>query len=66
MPYDPRFGSDAQTPQQRAYVLKQMLAVFPHLQAKASMCASPLFARYIAGEITWDEVRQALDPTPRR
>jgi hypothetical protein len=57
---DPRFGPNAQTPEQRAYVLRQMLATFPRLRAKAANCGRQLYARYIAGELTWEEVHQAL------
>ncbi|WP_197076690.1 hypothetical protein [Hymenobacter terrenus] len=61
MTYDPRFGPDAQTPQQRAYVLTQLQAVYPRLKTKATAYAHHLYARYVAGELTWPDVRQALD-----
>jgi hypothetical protein len=64
MTYDSRFGPNAQTPQQRAYVLEQLQAVNPRLKTKATAYARQLYARYIAGELTWADVRQTLDGTP--
>ncbi|TPG65521.1 hypothetical protein [Hymenobacter nivis] len=61
MAYDPKFGPSAQTPQQRAWVLQQMQAVIPSLKAKATVHARQLYQRYVAGELSWGEVRQALD-----
>jgi hypothetical protein len=61
MSYDPRFGPSAQTPQQRARVLEQLQAVHPKLKTHATPYAKQLYARYIAGELTWVEVREALD-----
>ncbi|MET4076203.1 hypothetical protein [Hymenobacter sp. UYCo722] len=61
MEYDARFGPYAQTPQQRAYVLQQLQATKPHLRTRASARALGLYARYVAGEITWADVRQLLD-----
>ena len=61
MAYDARFGPYAQTPQQRAYVLQQLQATHPRLRTRASAFAQQLHARYVAGEITWADVRQLLD-----
>ncbi len=58
---DPKFGPAAQTPQQRAYVLKQLQVVNPHLKTKATAYALQLYDQYVAGELAWLDVRQALD-----
>lgn len=65
MVHNPKFGPSAQTPQQRAWVLAQMQTVIPGLKAKAPPHAQQLYQRYVAGELSWVEVRQALDgPQP--
>ena len=61
MPYDAKFGPDAQTPTQRAYVLAQLQAVNPSLRTKATGYALQLYARYVAGEMSWADVRQELN-----
>ena len=62
MAYDARIGPSTQTPAQRAWVLGQMqAAVLPHLKTKAPTAARQLCARYIAGELSWGDVRQALN-----
>ena len=61
MAYDSRFGPVAQTPQQRAHVLRQLQAVHPRLKTRATAYAEQLYARYVAGELTWYDVRQLLD-----
>ena len=61
MAYNSKFGPSAQTPTQRARVLAQMQAVIPGLKTKATAYARQLYAEYIAGELSWPEVRQALD-----
>jgi hypothetical protein len=61
MKHDPRFGPCAQTPAQRAYVLQQLQATNPRLRTKATALAQRLYARYVAGEITWADVRHLLD-----
>ena len=58
---DPKFGPAAQTPRQRAYVLQQLQAVYPRLKTNATADAQQLYARYVAGELAWLEVRLALD-----
>ena len=59
MTYNPKFGPAAQTPEQRAWVVEQMQRMIPSLKTKASNCAQQLYARYVAGELSWEEVRQA-------
>lgn len=61
MAYDPRFGPSAQTPQQRANVLRQLQITYPRLKNKASAYAQHLYARYVSGELSWPDVRRALD-----
>ena len=61
MAYNPKFGPAAQTPEQRAWVLAQMQRMIPGLAKRASSYTQQLYARYIAGEISWLEVRQARD-----
>lgn len=61
MAHDTRFGPSAQTPQQRANVLRQLQLVFPKLKTRATAYAEQLYARYIAGELSWPDVRRALD-----
>lgn len=63
MTYDSRFGPSAQTPEQRTWVLAQMQATLPNLKTKAPAFARQLYARYIAGELSWLDVDQALHPT---
>lgn len=61
MAYDYNFGPAAQTPEQRAWVLKQMQDVIPSLKTRATTYTCQLYARYIAGELSWLQVRQAID-----
>ena len=61
MAHDPKFGCAAQTPGQRAYVLAQMQAANPSLYAKATAYARDLYARYIAGELSWQQVSELRD-----
>ena len=61
MSYNTKFGPTAQTPQQRAWVLAQMRDAIPGLKKNATPYARDVFARYVAGELSWPEVRQALD-----
>jgi hypothetical protein len=61
MAHDLRFGSCAQTPQERATVLRRLQEVYPRLKTKATPFAEDLYARYIAGELSWCAVRRALD-----
>jgi hypothetical protein len=61
MAYDARFGPAAQTPAQRAGVLEQLKAALPYLKTNATPSARQLYARYVAGELSWAGVRQALN-----
>ena len=61
MELNPKFGPCAQTPAQRAYVLTQLQAVNPRLKTQATAYARGLYDRYVAGELSWATVRQALD-----
>jgi hypothetical protein len=61
MSYDPKFGPNAQTPEQRAYVLRQLQSVNPSLKNKATAYAQELYSRYIDGELSWLRVRELLD-----
>ncbi|MGI4874559.1 MAG: hypothetical protein ACRYFX_25675 [Janthinobacterium lividum] len=65
MVYDTRFGPSAQTPEQRARVLGQMQAALPSLKTKATAGARQLYARYVAGELSWLDVHEALQATTR-
>jgi hypothetical protein len=64
MVQDSKFGPAAQTPEQRAWVLEQMQRMIPSLKTKATAYAQQLYSRYVAGELSWGQVRQALDATP--
>lgn len=59
MVYDARFGPSAQTPEQRALVLVQMKDAVPGLK-KPTVFVQQLHARYVAGELSWLAVEQAL------
>jgi len=61
MENNPKFGPAAQTPEQRAWVLAQMQAVIPSLKTKATAYARHLYSQYVAGELSWLQMRQALD-----
>ena len=61
MSYDTKFGPAAQTPEQRAWVLEQMQRMVPSLRKKATAYTRQLYARYVAGELTWTQVSQARD-----
>ncbi|OGX91840.1 hypothetical protein [Hymenobacter coccineus] len=61
MTYNSKFGPSAQTPEQRAWVLSQMQTAIPSLKARVTDYARQVYARYVAGELSWPEVRQALD-----
>lgn len=61
MAYDAKFGPAAQTPEQRAWVLAQLQDMNPRLKTKATPYAEQLYAQYIAGDLSWPQVRQALD-----
>jgi hypothetical protein len=59
MIHNPKFGLAAQTPAQRTWVLEQMQRMIPRLKTKANAYTQQLYQRYIAGELSWDEVCQA-------
>lgn len=59
MSYNAKFGPAAQTPAQRAWVVEQMQRMIPSLKTKATADAQQLYARYVAGELSWTEVCQA-------
>jgi hypothetical protein len=61
MTTNPTFGPAAQTREQRARVLQQMQSTFPSLKTKATTDTCRLYERYVAGELSWLQVRQALD-----
>jgi hypothetical protein len=60
MAYNPKFGSAAQTPEQRARVLAQMKDAIPSLKSKVTAYTQDAYDRYIAGELSWTEMRQVL------
>lgn len=60
----PKFGPAAQTPAQRSWVLAQMQRLFPHLKTKASPYVQQLYARYVAGELSWLQVKEARAAEP--
>jgi hypothetical protein len=57
----PRFGPAAQTPAQRAWVVTQMHQAIPSLKKQLTAPARALYARYIAGELSWQQMRQAME-----
>ena len=65
MAYDYKFGPAAQTPEQRIWVLTQMQELCPRLKASVTSHAQQLYARYVAGELGWLEMRYALDEATR-
>jgi hypothetical protein len=61
MAYDHKFGPSAQTPAQRAWVLAQMQEIIPSLKTKATAYTRELYAQYVAGALSWPQMRQAID-----
>ena len=61
MTHNPKFGPAAQTPEQRAWVLAQMQRMIPSLKTKATAYTQQLYARYVAGELSWAQVSQARE-----
>ena len=61
MPDNYKFGPAAQTCEQRAWVLAQMQDMLPHLKKKVTPAVQNLYDQYIAGELSWVEMREALD-----
>jgi hypothetical protein len=56
-----KFGPAAQTPAQRAWVVTQMHQALPRLKKHLTAPAQALYARYIAGELSWQQMRQAME-----
>lgn len=61
MTHDLRFGPDAQTPAQRAQVLQRMQEVFPCLKKRLTEQIRALHRQYVAGELSWGQMRQAME-----
>ncbi|RZL15779.1 MAG: hypothetical protein EOO62_03060 [Hymenobacter sp.] len=61
MIHDSKFGPAAQTPEQRLWVLRQMQLVIPALRKKVPAVAQQFYDRYIAGELSWQQMRHELD-----
>jgi hypothetical protein len=61
MTHNPKFGPVAQTPEQRAWILEQMQRSIPSLKREVTAHAQQLYARYVAGELSWPEVYQARE-----
>lgn len=60
MAYDDKFGPSAQTPEQRAWVLRRMQEALPSLRTKVTAYVQQCYDRYIAGELSWQEMRQTV------
>jgi hypothetical protein len=60
MTHDPKYGPAAQTPEQRAWVLQQMQEIIPGLKRSLNAQARHLHARYVAGELSWGQMRAAM------
>ncbi|RIY04817.1 hypothetical protein D0T11_21435 [Hymenobacter rubripertinctus] len=58
---DLKFGPDAQTPAQRAYVLQQAKAANPGIVRNATPYTHQLYGRYVAGELSWAQVCELRD-----
>ena len=58
---NPKFGPAAQTPAQREWVVTQMHHALPNLKKQLNASAKALYARYVAGELSWQQMRQAMD-----
>ncbi|MGI4740762.1 MAG: hypothetical protein ACRYG7_36805 [Janthinobacterium lividum] len=56
-----KFGPVAQTPAQRARVVTQMHQALPSLKKQLNASAKALYARYVAGELSWQQMRQAME-----
>ncbi|RZK12358.1 MAG: hypothetical protein EOO56_28170 [Hymenobacter sp.] len=56
-----KFGPAAQTPAQRARVVTQMHHALPSLKKQLTAPAKALYARYVAGELSWQQMRQAME-----
>lgn len=58
MSHNSKFGPCAQTPQQRATIVAQLELAVPGLVTKANPYTRQLYVRYIAGELSWTEVKE--------
>lgn len=58
----PKFGPDAQTSEQRAQVVEKMQQTIPLLRLKAKLSAHvrQLYAQYVAGDLSWQQVSHAI------
>ncbi|WP_324680077.1 hypothetical protein [Hymenobacter sp. GOD-10R] len=56
MAYNRKFGPAAQTPQQRAHILHQLLILAAEAHGKPSPHDQHLYQRYVAGELSWVEI----------
>lgn len=61
MTYDPKFGPAAQTPEDRAWVLYQMQQTIPSLKKSLNARSRALHAKYINGELSWSQMREAMN-----
>lgn len=60
MAYDTCFGPGAQPPEQRALMLAQLHSALSCLKINAPAMARQLWARYIAGKLSWLAVHKSL------
>ncbi|TGE08702.1 hypothetical protein [Hymenobacter fodinae] len=65
MENNPNYGPAAQTPEQRAYVLAQMQKAHPSLYKKATAYVAQLYRRYVAGELSWEDVCRLRESSAR-
>jgi hypothetical protein len=65
MTHNPKYGPAAQTPEHRAWVIEQMQRMIPSLKKESTPYTQELYARYVAGELSWTEVRQAREAVGR-
>ena len=58
----PKFGPAAQTPEQRAQIVEKMQQTIPLLRKKAKLSAHvrQFYAQYVAGDLSWEQVSNAI------
>ncbi|MET4105440.1 hypothetical protein [Hymenobacter sp. UYP22] len=61
MLYNDKFGPAAQTTQQRARILKQLVALTASPRTRIPTHVRNLYQRYVAGELSWQEVCELRD-----
>lgn len=61
MLYNDKFGPAAQTPQQRAHILRQLVDLTTPPRVRIPTHVRNLHQRYVAGELSWQEVRELRD-----